>query len=68
MTWSNKSLQATRDGGFPRRQDYAGQASSAIAEDVNLWLGIPSCGTQPTLSESRHLYHFHRRPYCLGGV
>ena len=30
----NKSLQATRDGRFPRRQGYAGQASSAIAEDV----------------------------------
>ena len=25
----NKSLQATRDGRFPRRQGYAGQASSA---------------------------------------
>ena len=33
--WSaNKSLQATRDGGFLRRQGYGGQASSAIAEDV----------------------------------
>jgi hypothetical protein len=30
----NKSLQAMRDGRFPRRQGYAGQASSAIAEDV----------------------------------
>jgi hypothetical protein len=25
----NKSLQATRDGVFPRRQGYGGQASSA---------------------------------------
>ena len=30
----NESLQATRDGRFRRRQDYGGQASSAIAEDI----------------------------------
>jgi hypothetical protein len=27
---SNKSLQATRDGGFLRRRGYGGQASSAL--------------------------------------
>lgn len=36
-------------------------------ESHNLWLGTV-CAAQPTFnSESRHLIHFHRQPYCLGG-
>jgi hypothetical protein len=37
-------------------------------ESHNWWLGNPSYGSQPTLSESRHLFHFHRQPYCLGVI
>jgi hypothetical protein len=37
-------------------------------ESHNLWLGNPSYGSQPTLSESRHLYSFHLQPYCLDGI
>jgi hypothetical protein len=40
----NKSLQATRDGRFPRRQGYAGQASSAIAVHV-IWSRVPELWT-----------------------
>jgi hypothetical protein len=37
-------------------------------ESHNLWLGSPSDGSQSNLWESEHLYHFHRQPYCLGGI
>ena len=36
-------------------------------ESHNLWLGNPLHGSQPTFTpESRHRFHFHRQPYCLG--
>ena len=45
---ANKSLQATRDGRFPRRQGYAGQASSASRACIAPWGHAPLRG-------SRHL-------------
>lgn len=37
-------------------------------ESHNLWLGTVHAA-QPTFTpESRHLFHFHRQPYCLGNI
>ena len=37
-------------------------------ESHNLWLGTV-CAVQPTFTpESRHRFHFHRQPYCLGST
>ena len=37
-------------------------------ESHNLWLGTVHA-VQPTFTpESRHRFHFHHQPYCLGSI